>query len=76
MSKKCLLRVEDLLKKSSIRAAKKDEIINQIKIAQAERKISSIDEINVDKVAQEVSEQIKLQIKFNKRTASENVIKG
>ena len=59
--KKCLLRVEELLRKSSIKAAKKDEIINQIKIAQAEKRISSIDEINVDKVAQEVSEQIKLE---------------
>ena len=76
MSKKCLLRVEELLKKSSIKADKKDEIINQIKIAQAERKISSIDEINVDKVAQEVSEQIKLQKKINKRNAIENEIKG
>jgi len=42
MSKKCLLRVEQLLAKSSIKAARKDEIINQIKIAQAEQKISSI----------------------------------
>jgi len=66
MSKKCLLRVEELLTKSSIKAAKKDEIINQIKIAQAEQKISSIDEINVDKIAQEVSEQIKLQKKLTK----------
>ncbi len=61
MSKKCLLRVEELLKKSSIKAAKKDEIINQIKIAQAEKRITSIDEINVDKVAKEVSDQIKLE---------------
>jgi len=76
MSKKCLLRVEELLRKSSIKAAKKDEIINQIKIAQAEKKISSIDEINVDKVAQEVSEQIKLEKKINKRNALENEIKG
>ena len=66
MSKKCLLRVEQLLAKSSIKAARKDEIINQIKIAQAEQKISSIDEINVDKISQEVSEQIKLQKKINK----------
>jgi len=76
MSKKCLLRVEELLKKSSIKAAKKDEIINQIKIAQAEKRITSIDEINVDKVAQEVSEQIKLEKKINKRNALENEIKG
>jgi hypothetical protein len=76
MSKKCLLRVEELLRKSSIKAAKKDEIINQIKIAQAEKRITSIDEINVDKVAQEVSEQIKLEKKINKRNALENEIKG
>ena len=76
MSKKCLLRVEQLLAKSSIKAARKDEIINQIKIAQAEQKISSIDEINVDKISQEVSEQIKLQKKINKRNAIENEIKG
>jgi len=76
MSKKCLLRVEELLKKSSIKAAKKDEIINQIKIAQAEKRITSIDEINVDKVAKEVSDQIKLEKKINKRNALENEIKG
>ena len=76
MSKKCLLRVEELLRKSSIKAAKKDEIINQIKIAQAEKRITSIDEINVDKVAQEVSDQIKLEKKINKRNALENEIKG
>jgi len=76
MSKKCLLRVEKLLKKSSIKAAKKDEIINQIKIAQAEKRITSIDEINVDKVAKEVSDQIKLEKKINKRNALENEIKG
>ena len=74
MTKKCLARVEALLSKSSIRSVKKDEIINQIKIAQAEQKISSIDEINVDKISQEVSEQIKLQKKINKRNFSR--IKG
>jgi len=76
MSNKCLLRVQDLLTKSSIQAAKKDEIINHIKLAQAERNISNIDEINVDKVAQEVSEQIKLQRKIDKRNAIENEIKA
>ena len=76
MTKKCLARVEALLSKSSITSVRKDEIINQIKIAQAEQKISSIDEINVDKISQEVSEQIKLQKKINKRNAIENEIKG
>ena len=75
MSNKCLLRVEELLKRSSIKAAKKDEIINAIKTAQAEKKLSTIDEINVDKIAKEVTEQIKAQKKINKRNAIENEIK-
>ena len=63
MSNKCLLRVEELLKRSTIKAAKKDEIINAIKPAQAEKKLSTKDEINVDKIAKEVTEQIKAQKK-------------
>jgi len=76
MSNKCLIRVQDLLTKSSIQAAKKDEIINYIKLAQAEQKISNIDAINVDKVAKDVSERIKLQRKIDKRNAIENEIKA
>ena len=43
MSDKCLVRVEKLLKKSSIRSSTKEEIINAIKIAQAEAKLTSIE---------------------------------
>ena len=75
MSDKCLLRIEDLLKKSSIRSTQKNEILDAIKLAQQEMKVSKINEINVDKVAQEVTEQIKLQKKINKRNAIENEIK-
>ena len=67
MSDKCLLRIEDLLKKSSIRSTQKNEILDAIKLAQQEMKVSKINEINVDKVAQEVTEQIKHQKKINKR---------
>ena len=63
MADKCLLRVENLLKKSSIAGTKKEEIVGLIKEAMAEKKLSSLDEINVDKVSKEVSEQIKLQKK-------------
>jgi len=76
MADKCLLRVEKLLDKSSIGFVEKDEILNQIKIAQAELKLSSIDEINVDKVAKDVQAQIVLQRKINKRNAIEDEIKG
>ena len=38
MSDKCLLRIEDLLKKSSIRSTQKNEILDAIKLAQQEMK--------------------------------------
>ena len=76
MANTCLLRVEALLKKSSIESVQRDEIINQIKAAQAELKLSKVDEINVDAVSQEVIAQLKLQRKINKRNAIENELKG
>ena len=75
MADKCLIRVEKLLKKSSIAGTKKEEIVNLIKQSIAEKKLSNIDEVNVDVVAKDVSEQIKLQKKINKRNAIENEIK-
>ena len=76
MADKCLIRIESLLKKSSIAGTKKEEIVNLIKQSIAEKKLSNIDEVNVDVVAKDVSEQIKLQKKINKRNAIENEIKG
>ena len=75
MADKCLIRIESLLKKSSIAGTKKEEIVNLIKQSIAEKKLSNIDEVNVDVVAKDVSEQIKLQKKINKRNAIENEIK-
>lgn len=63
MANKCLTRIANLLKQSSIKGVNQQEILNQIKLAQAEKKVSNIDEINVDKISKEVSEQIKLQKK-------------
>lgn len=76
MSQKCLDRVEALLKDSSIDSIQQDEIINQIKLAQAEKKLTSIDEINVDKVAKDVVSQLKVQRQINKRNAIENELKA
>jgi hypothetical protein len=75
MSDKCLARVQKLLDDSSITSIQRDEIINQIKIAQAEQGIARISEIDVDRVAQDVSEQLKLQKAINKRNALEDEIK-
>lgn len=72
---KCLLRLEDLLSKSSLNAVRKDEIVSAIKEAKARRGLSRIDDIDVDSVAKEVSEQIKLQKLINKRNALEDEIK-
>ena len=72
---KCLLRIEDLLTKSNLNAVRKDEIISAIKEAKARRGLSRIDDIDVDSVSKEVSEQIKLQKLINKRNALEDEIK-
>jgi hypothetical protein len=75
MADKCLIRIEKLLKKSSIAGTKKEEIVSLIKQSIAEKKLSNIDEVNVDAVAKDLSEQIKLEKKINKRNAIENEIK-
>jgi len=75
MADKCLVRVEKLLKKSSITSTKKEEIINGIKLAKAEKGLSKIDEVNVDAIAKDVSAQLKAQKIIDKRNALESEIK-
>ena len=70
----CLTRVENLLRKSSIKAVKKEEIINLIKQSMAENKFSGMDEINVDKISKYVTEQIKAQKKKDKINAIKDEI--
>ena len=75
MADKCLVRIEKLLKRSSITSAKKEEIINGIKYAKAEKNLSRIDEVNVDAIAKDVSAQLKAQKIIDKRNALESQIK-
>ena len=70
----CIVRVENLLKKSSIKSIKKQEIISAIKDAMAEKKLSSIDEVNVDAVAKDVTAQMKAQKQKNKINAIKDEI--
>jgi len=72
---KCFIRVEKLLKDSSIKSLKADEILDDIRKAQAEQKITKLDDIKVPDVAKDVLERRKLQKKINKRNAFENEIK-
>ena len=75
MADKCLVRIEKLLKRSSITSAKKEDIINGIKYAKAEKNLSRIDEVNVDTIAKDVSAQLKAQKIIDKRNALESQIK-
>ena len=61
MAKNTCLTRESLLKGSSIKSVKRDEIINLIKQSIAEKKLSGMDEVNVDKISKDVTEQIKAQ---------------
>jgi hypothetical protein len=70
----CIVRVENLLKKSSIKSIKKQEIINAIKDAMAEKKLSSISEVDVDSVAKDVTAQMKAQKQKNKINAIKDEI--
>ena len=70
----CLTRVENLLRKSSIKAVKKEEIVNLIKQSMAENKISGMDEINVDKISKDVTEKIKAEKKLDKVNAIKDEI--
>ncbi len=65
----CLTRVENLLKNSSIKSVKRNEIISLIKQSIAENKKAGIDSVNVDKIAKDVTEQIKAQKKQDKINA-------
>ena len=71
----CITRVENLLRKSSITTVKKEEIMNAIKTAMAEKKYSSIDEVNVDAVAKDVTSQMKAQKQKNKINAIKDEIR-
>ena len=65
----CITRIENLLKKSSIKTVKKEEIMNTIKTVMAEKKLSSINEVDVDAVAKDVTSQMKLQKQKDKINA-------
>jgi len=72
---KCFIRVKNLLDKSSISSTKADEILTEIKKAQGELKISSLDSVNADSIAKTILEKKKVDKQIKKRNALENEIK-
>ena len=66
MADKCLTRIENVLKKSSIATEKAKGILDDIKKAQSETKIADLDETITSKLADGVLKRQALQKKINK----------
>ena len=75
MADKCLTRIEDVLKKSSITTEKAQGILDDIKKAQSETKITDLDETITSKLADGVLKRQALQKKINKLNALEDEVK-
>ena len=75
MADKCLTRIENVLKKSSIATEKAQSILNDIKKAQSETKIADLDETIVSKLADGVLKRQQIQKKINKLNALEDEVK-
>ena len=57
----CITRLQNLLRDSSFTNVKKEEIMNSVKQAMAERRLTRIDKINVDEIAKDAASKIKAQ---------------
>jgi hypothetical protein len=75
MADKCLTRIEETLKKSSIATEKAKSILDDIKKAQSETKIQDLDETITSTLADEVLKRQSIQKKINKLNALEDEIK-
>jgi len=75
MVDKCLTRIEDVLKKSSITTEKAQGILEDIKKAQSETKITDLDETITSELAEGVLKRQQLKKKINKLNALEDEVK-
>ena len=57
----CITRLQNLLRDSSFPNVKREEIMNSVKQAMAERRLTRIDKINVDEIAKDAASRIKAQ---------------
>ena len=57
----CITRLQNLLRDSSFTNVRKEEIMNSVKQAMAERRLTRIDKINVDEIAKDAASKIKAQ---------------
>ena len=62
----CSTRISNLIKKSSLKSIDQQDAIDKINIAVLEAKKTNLDQVDIDKISKEVTEQIKAQKKINK----------
>ena len=65
----CSTRISNLIKKSSLKSIDQQDAIDKINIAVLEAKKTNLDQVDIDKISKEVTEQIKAQKKINKINA-------
>ena len=65
----CSTRILNLIKKSSLKSIDQQDAIDKINIAVLEAKKTNLDQVDIDKISKEVTEQIKAQKKINKINA-------
>jgi len=65
----CSTRILNLIKKSSLKTVDQQDLIEKINIAVLESKKTNLDKVDIDRISQEVTEQVKAQKKINKINA-------
>ena len=65
----CSTRILNLIKKSSLKSIDQQDAIDKINIAVLEAKKTNLDQVDIDRISKEVTEQIKAQKKINKINA-------
>jgi len=72
---KCLARIEETLRKSSIETTKAEDILNEIKKAQREIDINNLDDTLINNLSEKILKEQEIQKKINQRNNLENEIK-
>ena len=65
----CSTRILNLIKKSSLKSLDKDDVIRKIEDAILDAKKTNLDQVDIDKISKDITEQVKAQKKINKINA-------
>ena len=65
----CSTRILNLIKKSSLKSLDKDDVIRKIEDAILDAKKTNLDQVDIDRISKDITEQVKAQKKINKINA-------